>query len=363
MLTDYPDSTLVPQAKQRLRDVQEVLATREADIAAYYATRDNYAAEIARYQTVIDTYPLYSHMDDTLIGLGDAYEAQARYFRTVPNLPEGRRAKLLQYYDGQAAEAYRKVVLEHSAAPHVEDAKDRLAAMNLPIPTPTKEQADASIALENSRSNYTMSARVSLLFMKKPDTVLAPHIGDPPLTDPKPMLAPAVMKKAQAEFQNAIQPDAPAPAAIAPVPAAEAAPVAAAPATPAAPLQFQDVPAADGGTPSTGSSVLSTPTTISPSSGGTGIGVEIIDHPAGATPAAEKANPLQPVKPADNSALPDAEKAAPAPDVPNEAAGQPTTPGATPAANGKNPKPALDKADESSSKEKKKKGLDKLNPF
>ena len=48
MLTDYPDSTLVPQAKQRLRDVQEVLATREADIASYYATRDNYAAVIAR---------------------------------------------------------------------------------------------------------------------------------------------------------------------------------------------------------------------------------------------------------------------------------------------------------------------------
>ena len=43
MLTDYPDSTLVPQAKQRLREVQEVMATREADIAAYYATRENWA--------------------------------------------------------------------------------------------------------------------------------------------------------------------------------------------------------------------------------------------------------------------------------------------------------------------------------
>ncbi len=32
MLTDYPDSTLVPEAKQRLREVQEALATREAEI-------------------------------------------------------------------------------------------------------------------------------------------------------------------------------------------------------------------------------------------------------------------------------------------------------------------------------------------
>ena len=34
MLQQFPDSTLVPQAKQRLREVQEVLATREAEIAA-----------------------------------------------------------------------------------------------------------------------------------------------------------------------------------------------------------------------------------------------------------------------------------------------------------------------------------------
>jgi outer membrane protein assembly factor BamD len=360
MLTDYPDSTLVPQAKQRLRDVQEVLATREADIAAYYATRDNYSAVIARYQTVVDSYPLYSHMDDTLIGLGDAYEAQARYFRSIPNLPEGPKAKLVQLYDGQAADAYRKVVLEHSAAPHVEDAKDRLAAMNLPIPRPTKEQIEASVALENSRSTYRLSDRAELLFMHKPDTVLAPHIGDPPLVDPKPTLAPAILKRAQAEYVSAFAPPAPAPAAVAPTPAPEPAP-AVAPAPPAAPLQFQEVPTVDSGAPSSGSSVLSRPATIAPSSGGTGVGIEIV-HP-GATPDAEKANPLQPVKPADTSALPDTEKAAPAPDVANDAAGKPTTPGASPAANGKNPKPALDKKDESSSKTKKKKGLDKLNPF
>jgi outer membrane protein assembly factor BamD len=368
MLTDYPDSTLVPQAKQRLRDVQEVLATRESDIAAYYATRDNFAAEIARYQTVVDQYPLYSHMDDTLIGLGDAYEAEARYIRNLPNLPEGGRAKLEQYYDGQAAECYRKVVLEHAAAPHVEDAKDRLAAMNLPIPTPTKAQYEASVALENSRSTYKMSDRVSLLFLKKPDTVLAPHIGEPPLVDAKATYAPDIVKRANTQFRDAFAPEGSAPAAAAPAPtpdaAAAVAPVAAPAAAPvaAAPLAFTDVPTAGNSAAGTGSSVMSAPVVSTPAGTGAGMNVEIITHP-GATPAAEKANPLQPVKPADNSALPDAEKAAPAPDVANDAAGQPTTPGATPAANGKNKAAPLDKADESSSKTKKKKGLDKLNPF
>ena len=103
MLTDYPDSTLVPQAKQRLRDVQEVLASREADIAAFYATRQNLMAVIARYQTVVDTYPLYSHMDDVLIGLGDAYEAQARFVRCEP--ADCRKVRRRSWNSAMTAEA------------------------------------------------------------------------------------------------------------------------------------------------------------------------------------------------------------------------------------------------------------------
>src|ERR1700744_128010 len=93
MLQQFPDSTLVPQAKQRLREVQEVMATRETAIAAFYATHANWPATIARYQTVVDTYPQYSHMDDVLVGLGDAYEAEAKAVR-AQKLPEGPKAKL-----------------------------------------------------------------------------------------------------------------------------------------------------------------------------------------------------------------------------------------------------------------------------
>src|ERR1700760_787821 len=123
MLKQYGDAPkeIIDQARQKLREVQEVLATREAELAAFYATHQNWAATIARYQTVIDTYPQYSHMDDALIGVGDAYEAQATAVRaqptcpaTVPCLPEGAKAKILQFEDGKAADAYRKVVLEHS---------------------------------------------------------------------------------------------------------------------------------------------------------------------------------------------------------------------------------------------------------
>src|ERR1700753_1837984 len=102
MLQQFPESTLVPQAKQRLREVQEVMATRESGIAAFYAVHsNNYPAAIARYQTVVDTYPQYSHMDDVLIGLGDAYETEAKFVRTM-KLPEAAKAQLEKTYDDQA---------------------------------------------------------------------------------------------------------------------------------------------------------------------------------------------------------------------------------------------------------------------
>jgi len=302
-------------------------------------------------------------MDDVLIGLGDAYEAQARYVRNIPNLPEGGRTKLEQLYDGEAADAYRKVVLEHAASPHVDDAKDRLQAMNLAVPTPTKEQLAASVDLENSRSAYSVSSRVQLLFLHKPDTVMAAHIGDPTLVDPKATIAPTIIKRAGEEFKDAFAPPAPAPATTNNTSTAAPAPTVAAPAVPAAPLAFTDVPTADSGS-SPSSSVMSAPVSNTPVSNGTGMSVEIIS-PKAAKPADPSANVLKPVGPSTaNAPLPDAEKAAPAPDVANEAAGQNVTPGQVPNANGKkNPKPVLDKADESSSKTKKKKGISKINPF
>src|ERR1017187_4121075 len=78
MINSFPDSTLVPRAKQKLRDVQEVLAERETQIGLYYGSRENFTASIARLETVVDTYPLYSKSDQALLGIGDAYAGEAR---------------------------------------------------------------------------------------------------------------------------------------------------------------------------------------------------------------------------------------------------------------------------------------------
>jgi outer membrane protein assembly factor BamD len=391
MLKQYPDApkTLITQCRQKLRDVQEVLALREAELAQFYATHSNWPATIARYQTVIDTYPQFSHMDDALIGIGDAYEAEAAAVR-LQNLPEAAKAKLLEEFDGKAADAYRKVVIYHYAAPHVEDAKERLASMNLPIPVPTAAQVAASEELEGSRAQYTMQKRLELLVLRRPDTVTAAGTGDPSLDDPPPTYAPAVLKGLMADYKAALDPAAAAAeraaAARATAPAAPGAPAAPAPAAPpaAAPLAFSDVPAPGQGS-GEGSTGTLTETSPARSTGGSGtsLGVSIVTPSDSTPPAApptgtsasdlpaatgrpDPNNGLPSVGPKNASALPPVEKAADAPDAVNEVAGKPQPAAQVKDPNSKskkNPKPVADKADESSSKKKPKKGLDKLNPF
>ena len=362
LLPQFPDSTLVPDAKQRLREVQEVLANRESSIAAFYSTHSNWPATIARYQTVVDTYPQYSHMDDALIGLGDGYEAEARYVRGL-KLPEAGKARLEKIYDDQAIAAYSKVVMEHAASKDVEDARDRLAAMHVSMPKPTAEQLAASEALENSRAQYRLTDRAKLLVFHTPDVVTAAKTGDPTLAEPKATVAPDITKKIAKDFQLAMNPDAK-PAAV--EDAGVAAPVtdgsgSAAPAsdanTAAAPLSLNDVPTA-----ATGSGASSAVMSVAPASSGgargTSASIEIVSPRAGAPVDGMKA-----VGPTDNTPLPPIEKAAAAPDTVNDIAPGAAPPAAAAPAKGKKAKPEFDKNDESSSKHKKKKGIAKVNPF
>jgi outer membrane protein assembly factor BamD len=76
-------------------------------------------------------------------------------------------------------------------------------------PEPTPEQVAASVALENSRRQYRLQDRVTLLVMHKPDAVLAARDGEPTLVDPKPTLAPNITKKSIDDFNSAMNPGAP----------------------------------------------------------------------------------------------------------------------------------------------------------
>ena len=239
--------------------------------------------------------------------------------------------------------------------------------MNLPIPVPTPEQVAASTALENSRAQYRLKDRATLLFMHQPDVVTAARIGDPPLVDAKPTLAPQVTKQIVADYTAAMNPNATpaaAPAANAAAPTnTAAAPAAVAPATPAGPLKFEEVPAAGHGAASNSDVITTTPTDTSRPAGNS-VGVEVLSTHGATTPSNDPNSQLMPAAATNAAPLPAVEKAAEAPDAVNEANGATTPAGQTPNANGKKGKPASDKEDDSSSsKHPPKKGLKKLNPF
>src|SRR5881394_2599304 len=82
LIMQFPDSKLVPEAKQRLLEVQEVLAEREFRVGRFYYLRESYPAAIARLRSVVDRYPLYSQADEALYLLGQAYEGEIAMVRS-----------------------------------------------------------------------------------------------------------------------------------------------------------------------------------------------------------------------------------------------------------------------------------------
>jgi outer membrane protein assembly factor BamD len=334
MINMFPDSTLVPRAKQKLRETQEVLAERETQIGLYYSSRENFNAAIARLQTVVDTYPLYSKSDQALLGIGDAYAGQAHAIQAAPRLPSAIKERLRAVYQDRAAAAYAKVITRYPMAPHVEDARDRLVAMNRPVPDPTPEAVAENDAEERSRQPVRLTTRGFDIVRHGPTVVQAVHVGEPSLDDPKRTLAPDITKQNLALFNDAVNAGKPA-----------AQPIGAI--TPTGP---NEPPRSD--QPSTAPLQLEAP------AGGTGVGVQVVSAPA--APAADAHPVLKAVGPADTT-LPAAEKPAEAPNQVND-----IKPGSTPASaagDAKTKKPKADLSDESSSKKKKKKGLGKLNPF
>jgi outer membrane protein assembly factor BamD len=397
MIQQFPDSTFVPRAKQRLREVQEVLAERQYQVGSFYASHENWAATIARLQTITDSYPLYSHSDLALIGLGDAYAAEARYVQGLTQINPKAKQELMKAYDDQAADAYARVITHYSMAAHVEDARERLIALNRTVPDPTKEELANSEAEEQSRTGITFKDRALLLVKRGPVTVNAARIGEPTLTDPPAITAPDVHKRDTALFTAALnnQP-LPAPAPLGPPTTTAVASGAADAPEPAAgsTLQLENVPSADSGAPTGGGAAIGA-SIVSTGEGSTGAAPTQSGPPTSAPPTAAPVGPpvtaegaaaaadaagvrgaqnpggLAKVGPANNEPLPAAEKPAEAPaqtnDVKSGTAAQVQTgtdAGATAANGKKKPKaPKCNNNDESCSKEKKKKGLDKLNPF
>jgi outer membrane protein assembly factor BamD len=200
LIMQYPDNPkLVKEGKQRLLEVQEVLADREFNIGKFYYYRLSYQASMARLRSLVDKYPLYSRADEALYLLGQNYEGVTAQVRSKPsckafNTPPGcvgetAKANTIAVLTKDASAAYSQIITRYPVMERGDDAKKRLAALHQPIPRPTKAAVAQNRAEEESRRDSSTLDRAMGLLKKGPDVTTASKVGEPTLVDPTPVSA------------------------------------------------------------------------------------------------------------------------------------------------------------------------------
>jgi len=335
LILQYPENKLVPEAKQRLLEVQEVLAEREFEIGRFYYLRESYLASIARLQTLMNQYPLYSRADEALYLLGQNFEGQMLRVRNTPTcdvhfLPRGcmteaTKADLSSKLTKRASEEYAKILTRYPLMDRSDDAKKRLAALHQPIPRPTKGDVARNRAELASRSESTTVQKLMGLVKKGPDVASAAKVGEPTLVDTDPV-RPSDLP--HSEFQGPMEPSGKG--------------------TLGVEIVKPDQPATNGPAPQPD---------VTPSGSPFGRAAAVT------TPAAADPNELKPSAPPDPNELKPTDsgtdQALPPPPQVNEIHQGQSSPAT---ASADNSAPASDE-DLSSSKKKKKKGLKKIIPF
>jgi outer membrane protein assembly factor BamD len=195
LIQEYPDSKLVPEAKQRLREVQEVLAQREYNIGRFYYLRLAYPAAIARLKTLVDRYPLYSGADEALYLLGQSYEGEIDVIRKNGRMNEVNKGKMIEGLTKEASEAYGRIIKRYPAMDRALDAKARLEGLHQPVPRPTRAALELNKKEVASRQQAGIMSSMLGNFEKHPDVAKASHVGDPTMVDPAPTNPGDVVRK------------------------------------------------------------------------------------------------------------------------------------------------------------------------
>ncbi|MBV8865527.1 MAG: outer membrane protein assembly factor BamD [Acidobacteriaceae bacterium] len=177
LIVQYPNSKFVPQAAQRLREIQESLAEHEFVVGNFYWKHDMNPAAANRLNAVVDQYPLYSKAGEALYEAGDAYSKMGPRFRK------------------NSAEMFDRIVQEYPLSNRDDDAKKRLQEMELPVPPVDQAAVNRQkYDLENYH-HPSLVGRATSIMHSGPDVSHAAKSGPPTMTDPKrtiPVSVPAV---------------------------------------------------------------------------------------------------------------------------------------------------------------------------
>jgi outer membrane protein assembly factor BamD len=117
-LLRYPDSPLMPRVKARLREVQEVLAQGEYEVAHFYYEKHADPAARSRLEEIISRYPNFSQADQACWSLAQTYMRLKNPKAAIPY--------------------YRRIITDYPLSSIVPEAKTQLADLHQPIPEPTQ---------------------------------------------------------------------------------------------------------------------------------------------------------------------------------------------------------------------------------
>jgi outer membrane protein assembly factor BamD len=160
-LEKYPNSALLPQAEQHLRDVQEVLAEGNFRVASFYYMRAAYRAAGARLIELTNRYPLFSQADQANWMLGQIYE-------------KGEHNEI-------AAKYYSRIVKDYPLSALAGDAKNKLVKFGVPVPPPDPT-AVARMQKEQSADRPGRIKRTMTFLKTSPDVSSAARTGPPTMT-------------------------------------------------------------------------------------------------------------------------------------------------------------------------------------
>ena len=179
LITQYPNSKFVPEATQRLREIQEALAEGEMRVGTFYHGKGSNPAAANRLARLVDQYPLYSRADEALWMLGDSYSRMGNRFRR------------------QEGDAYQRIVRDYPLSPYDEQAKKKLQELELPVPQ-GDPAAYAHMKYEaEHRTRASVMGRSMDLLRRGPDVRAAAKSGAPAMNTLRPTVPVSVPSAAE----------------------------------------------------------------------------------------------------------------------------------------------------------------------
>jgi outer membrane protein assembly factor BamD len=180
MLLKFPQSKFAPEAEQRLREVQEVLADGEFKIAKFYYTKQDTRAAGARLLELTERYPLYSNADDAYWILADIY---------MKTRQASKDEDMRNVWGEQAARCYYRIARDYPLSKHAPESIARLKSMGQKPPEPdpnalARMQKEQTYAKEHhSAFSGFLNSPMGML-KSGPDVSSAAHSGAPNLNPP-----------------------------------------------------------------------------------------------------------------------------------------------------------------------------------